>query len=120
MLKQLGVGQGLLGGCRGELAVGTGIDPPFRVLDKSAQIEILNLSGEFGRKRSRVEPLNRSDAALAFQLRLIELCHAVTQRRDRSHPGNDNSSTHGFPFYSHLRNTVAAHCPSSVKPVFKK
>ena len=86
--------QRLLGGGGGELAVDAGMFPAAGVGHEAAEVEILDLGGEVRRKALGVEAADRPDAAAAFQLGGEHGVHAVAQRRDRAHAGDDNASSH--------------------------
>ena len=66
----------------------------LRIANVLAQIEILDLGRELGRKRAGIEQRDRPDAAAAFELIAVEIVHGNAQRRDRAHAGDDNTSSH--------------------------
>ena len=94
VVKQVGVGQGLLRRRHGKAAVSAGIDKALGILDVAAQVEILHLGGEPGRELAGVEQLDGADAALSFNLGTKQLLDTVSQRRDGAHSGYDNSPSH--------------------------
>ena len=92
--EQAGVFQRLPGRGGGELAVDAGVLPAAGVRHEAAEVEVLDLGGELRREAAGVEPADRPDAAAALHLGVEHRVHAVSQRRDRAHAGDDNSSSH--------------------------
>ena len=113
-IEQAGVFQRLLGGGGGELAVDARMLPAAGVGDEAAKVEVLDLGGELRRKAVGVEAVDRPDAAAALQLGVVHGVHAVAQRRDRAHAGDDNSSSHNHvsgQMVSRSRASVAGSAP---------
>src|SRR5262245_48918336 len=93
-----------------------------------SKIEVTHFSRKRGWKTPCIELLNWPDATLAFACCTEQFIDAVTQRRNRAHAGNDNSTlmhfdsvlhSHYFRNSSHL-NTAAATWPNSVMLILMK
>src|SRR5437867_7619286 len=84
----------MLGCGGGELAVGPSGLPPLRIRNMVGQVKVLHLSRKRGRKGAGVEMRNRSDAAFAGQLRLVQLVHCLAERADDAHACDDDATLH--------------------------
>src|SRR5260370_41418828 len=62
---------------------------------------------------------DRSDAALARELRTEQLLGCIAERRDDAQTRNNDTPAHASPPCQRLR-TVAAHWPSSVQEILRK
>src|SRR5438552_2621212 len=96
VMEQARVFQGVPGGSGGEAAVSPRVVPAVRILDVPGQVEIPHLRGDLGREALGVKERDAADAATAFELVAVQLRHAVSERRDRAHAGDNNSSSHRF------------------------
>src|SRR5262249_44818008 len=70
-----------------------------------------------GRERRSVEARDEAHAAAPRDEGAEQLVHAVTQRCDGAHAGDNDAAAHAP---SQRRQTTAAHWPNSVQPTFRK
>ena len=103
VFEQAGILESLAGGGQGIGAVDATVLPALGFGYPTTQIEVLDLGGERGRKAPGIEVTDRSHAVASFHQGGKHLRHAVPQRGDGAHAGDNDS-------FSHQR------CPLSAMP----
>src|SRR5204863_1595174 len=83
---------GLFSGAQGEAGVDAAVGPLLGVLDEPAQVVVLDLGGEGGWEGAGVPAPDWADPRPPLDLGGEQLGHAVPQRRDDAHPGDDHAT----------------------------
>src|SRR5205085_7770825 len=98
--EQVAVLERLLGCRQGKAAVEAAIRPSVGVWQELAQIEIEDLTGKRGGKRTCIKVANRTDRATALACSLEERLDGVTQGGHRAHARNHDPATIHNPLRS--------------------